>query len=537
MGILREIIARFSVSVDDKDLKKLDKSLATTRENLDKVATQGAVAFAALGYGAFELVSMASDATEQLNVIQQAFGDNGDAVLMWSDKMSKALGRSKYDLQNYAGQFGSFLEPLFKGTDQDIAGMSEQLSGLAVDLASFYNKSESESMMRLFSGLSGETEAVRRLGIDISDDALTEFNTKQSGGKDTRHSRNLNLREKTALRFQKIMADTVAKQGDAVRTADELANTTKRVTGQLHDLGVEAGKKLVPIVKDLFGAFEEYLLPAVTELAEESNVMQHAFELAGGAAGALAISFGLANKAALANALILGGLLLAFDDLRGGAEGAKTAMDAIAGKEEGDKTSSKDLEDKVISLLNYGSLIPALMDDLSALGLTSGKVGGKDAFGFVNVRQGLESIAADEKQRDLLDASRAGSLDEAKRRAIEARDPIAYANAFKSTGTVRPDDQTAAYLRDTKRDYEAGNTSHYDQDVANGVALPGTKGHSIAGDWRNAGRTNMSNLLQTGAIQINMYGDNNEKKVADHLGVMLRQTAAVIGDEKSGAKK
>lgn len=539
MSILREIIARFSVSVDDKDLKKLDKDLEKIRGNLDKVGTQAAVAFAAMGYGAFELVSMASHATENLNVLTQSFGDNKDEIMNWSVSMGKALGRSKYELQEYAGRFGSFLQPAFEGTDKDIAGMSEQLTQLALDLASFYDVSEEEAMMRISSGLRGETEAVRMWGIDLSDEGLTQFNTQQSGGKDTRHSRNLSMQEKNALRFAKILKDTEKKQGDLVRTQDEVAGSARRLKSQLNELGVEAGKKLVPIVKDLFAAFNEYLMPTLQDLAEETNGIQHAFELAGGAAVTLAAGFALANRAALINALVLGGLFIAFDELRGGAEGAKTALDKLAGKEEGDKSAYQSFNDFMsLHLAGGADLLSGNVADMalnagSAFNMAMGRGG---EFHTENGDAARARYGANYNAQDRNDSGgREASLAWAKQQAIDARDPEAYANAFKGTGSVLPDDPTAAYMRDTKADFERGNGSHLAQDIANGVAPADAKGEFNSATGKTEVYRGAGSIMAP--VTIHMYGDNNEHKVKDVFLEHIRQANAVVGDEKSGASK
>ncbi len=543
MSILRELIARFSISVDDKDLKKLDKDLEKIRGNLDKVGMQAGVAFAAMGYGAFELVSMASHATENLNVLTQSFGDNSDEIINWSAQMGKALGRSKYELQEYAGRFGSFLQPAFEGTDKDIAGMSEQLTQLALDLASFYDVSEEEAMMRISSGLRGETEAVRMWGIDLSDEGLTQFNTEQSGGKDTRHSRNLSMQEKNALRFAKILKDTEKKQGDLIRTQDEVAGSMRRVKSQMNELGVEMGKKLLPIVKDLFGAFEQHLLPGLQELATETNAVQHGFELAGGAAVTLAAGFAIANQAALVNALIMGALFIAFDELRGGAEGAKTMLDKLAGKEEGEKSAWQGFND-FVSLHGVGGA-DLLAGNITDMVLNAGEVAsmalGRGTNGF-HTEHGDAARArygANYTGQDTADAARPGALEEAKRRSIAARDPEAYAKAFIGSGSVAADDPTAAYMRDTKVDFERGNADHVAQDIANGVAPQGTTTQFNAATGKNEIYKGAGSVMAPVSITVN--GAQDPKATADaimeHMNTHFRQASAVLGDEKSGVTK
>lgn len=256
VALIRDVLARFTFLVDDKPATKLDKKIDKLKDKIANIAAVATTSFAAVGYGMYRLVDAASDAQESLNVLQQTFQGNSDAIVEWSKTMGKELGRSEFTLQDSVGKFGVFLQSMLKGTDADIASMSKKLSTLAVDLASFYNTSDEEAAMRLFSGISGETEAVRRLGVDISDKGLADFNKKK--GNKGRYE-DLSSAEKTMLRFEKIVADTVTAQGDAVRTADEWANSVRRVQDQIKDLAVRLGRRLMPIAKKVLDWVESFV--------------------------------------------------------------------------------------------------------------------------------------------------------------------------------------------------------------------------------------------------------------------------------------
>lgn len=275
MPLLRDVLARFAVLVDDTPLTKLDKRIERVKDNLAKFAkiTAGGLALGAAG--AYKLIDSASRAAEIMNVLQRTFEGNSDSIVAWSKTMSKELGRSEYSLQDYASKFGAFLEPQFRGTKQDISEMSKRLSELAVDLASFYNTSDEEASMRLFSGLSGETEAVRRLGIDISDTSLSDFNHKRG---DNRNMAQLNLQE-TLLRYEKILSDTVKKQGDAKLTASGWANSLRRLTDQFKTLSTRVGQLLIgPATKLLW--WGERMTQSFETLTLKTSAWQAAFATA-----------------------------------------------------------------------------------------------------------------------------------------------------------------------------------------------------------------------------------------------------------------
>ncbi len=307
MAVLREIIASFAVNVDNKPLTELDRKIDIVKANIARVAGIAATAFGVAAFGGYQLVEAASKAQESLNVLTTVFGQNSASVVNWSHTLGEAVGRSAYELQDAVGRFGAFLDPMFKGTDTDISKMSKKLSGLAVDLASFYNTSDEEAQMRLFSGMSGETEAVRRLGVDISDTALDDLN-KSMG--DNRRLASLTLQEKTLLRFKKIMIDTSKKQGDAERTAGNWANSLKRVNGQFKTMAVEYGQKLMPTALALLLRLEVATTAfgkAIDLVVFRTGTLQTALLMAGAAAGFYA---GKATLAALATGKLNQQLLL-----------------------------------------------------------------------------------------------------------------------------------------------------------------------------------------------------------------------------------
>jgi hypothetical protein len=291
---LRDVIARFAVHVDDTPLTKLDKQINVLSGRLKTFAGYATAAFAAATVGAYHLVEAASKVEENLNVIRVTFGESGEQHIKgWSEGIAKELSRSEFMIQDSVAKFGAFLKPMFAGTTVDIREMSKMLAELGVDLASFYNTSDEEAQMRLFSGMAGETEAVRRLGIDISDKALQQLD--KSKGRN-RPYKNMTAAEKNALRFEKIIIDTKDAQGDAARTAGGWANSLKRVQGQMHRMAVIMGKRLMPIALKMLEAFEGFLQTAekwFNNILVKSSALETAMLFIKVTATAAAVQFGI----------------------------------------------------------------------------------------------------------------------------------------------------------------------------------------------------------------------------------------------------
>lgn len=129
-----------------------------------------AVAFR-LGYGLLEFGKQAfqlgSDITEVENVVDVAFGGMADKAYEFAKTAKEQFGLSELVALKYAGTMRSVLNS--SGVEAGMATkMSTDLTGLAGDLASFYNISQDNAWEKIMSGMAGEIEPLRRLGINMS---------------------------------------------------------------------------------------------------------------------------------------------------------------------------------------------------------------------------------------------------------------------------------------------------------------------------------------------------------------------------------
>ncbi len=188
-------------------------------------------------------VKTASDIQEMQNLFSVTFGSAADDVEDWAKRTATATNRSRFDLQRTAAEFAAFLKPLGVAPAQ-IVPMSKALTALTTDIASFRNQTDQEVFTRLFSGLAGETEAVRRLGIDIGETAIKAELLAQ-GFKGT--TSEAEQSQKVIARFSLIMKQTADAQGDAARTIGSFENQAKGLSATITDLRVEIGQRLLPV--------------------------------------------------------------------------------------------------------------------------------------------------------------------------------------------------------------------------------------------------------------------------------------------------
>lgn len=192
-------------------------------------------------------IKAASDVQELQNLIAVTFGDATDSVRMWANETAKAVQRSQFSLLQAAGDFAAFLKPLGVAPER-ILPMSKALSALTTDIASFRNMADSEVAVRLFSGIAGETEAVRRLGIDLGQAAI-EAELLRMGFEGNAAEANQAL--KAQARYNLIIEQTRDAQGDAARTAGSFENQMKGLSATIRDVRIAIGQQLIPVATEI----------------------------------------------------------------------------------------------------------------------------------------------------------------------------------------------------------------------------------------------------------------------------------------------
>jgi hypothetical protein len=257
--ILREVLAIFGLTYDGDGEKKAEKGL-------DKLKTQASdlanIFGRILGAGGLiapfvHLTQMASDAEENLNLLNLAFGENAQKVVEWSNTAAPELQRSRFTLRELAAEFGGLLQPMV-GTNEQLAEMSTNLSQMAVDLSSARNIKEVEALQALQSGLAGNIIAMKRFGVNLSQVRVQQEALRRGWGKSTK---DLSQAQLATLRYSLIMKDLAFIQGDAAATAKGFANVSRGVRDALKDIGTEIGLFLLPAVESFLGTMLELLKP------------------------------------------------------------------------------------------------------------------------------------------------------------------------------------------------------------------------------------------------------------------------------------
>lgn len=249
--------SRFQKALKDA-LKDLDGFKKKTKETTDVLALlkdkwsllHSVMAGAAVYQAAqafMSTVNAASALEEQTNLLNVTFAENTDQVLAWSKTFSDSTGLAQSQIQGLAGQFGAVLKPLTGSLDA-ATEMSTAMAQLAVDTASFRNLRIEDTLEKLRSGLSGESEPLKQLGVVMTEATLQAYALKQGI---TAKVESLSIAQKTALRYGFILEGLRDAQGDATNTAGSYANSVRRLEGAFQKMQEEAGNRLLPAMTDL----------------------------------------------------------------------------------------------------------------------------------------------------------------------------------------------------------------------------------------------------------------------------------------------
>lgn len=189
-------------------------------------------------------IDYASDLAEVQNVVDVTFGSATEAINSWSKECLAAYGMNEVSAKRYAGTLGAMLKSSGLAGDA-IVDMSKDMVGLAGDMASFYNLDLETAFEKIRSGISGETEPLKQLGINMSVANLEAYALSQ--GITTAYNE-MSQAEQVMLRYNYLMSTTADAQGDFARTQDSYANQTRLLSESWLEFTGIMTEQLLPVL-------------------------------------------------------------------------------------------------------------------------------------------------------------------------------------------------------------------------------------------------------------------------------------------------
>ncbi|TCL56444.1 phage tail protein [Allofournierella massiliensis] len=246
-----------STALDNTGFKRgvnqVSGSLGGLRSVAGKLAAALAAAFAVqkvIQFGA-ACIQLGSDVAEVQNVVDVSFGGMAYKMEEFADTAITSFGMSELA----AKKTGSTYMAMAKGmgvADEAASDMAISLTGLSGDVASFFNISQEDAAYKLRSIFTGETEALKDLGV-----VMTQANLQQYAMANGMNSniQAMSQAERVALQYSFVMNSLKLAQGDFLRTQDSWANQTRILSMQWQQfmsiIGQALTTVLLPVVKML----------------------------------------------------------------------------------------------------------------------------------------------------------------------------------------------------------------------------------------------------------------------------------------------
>lgn len=291
-------------------LGKTSEEWKELSEKADKIGTSMTrkltVPILAAGAGAFKL---GADFEQALGKMEVVFEDNSKAIEEWAQNSLKDFGLARSTAITMASDFGA----LFKGMGislKDTEEWSKTLTERTMDLANFYDTTVEETTRALNAIVTGQTEPLRRFGINMTQATLQEY--AYSKGIRKKIS-DMTEAEKVQLRYNFVIERTNIAVGTTAREADTATGQLNRLKQSLIELGTGFSEHILPII-----------IPVIDGL---NNMIQKFSELSDGTKKF--IVYGGLVVAAIGPAVkLLSNLFKAISEI---SEGMKVAKGAIKG--------------------------------------------------------------------------------------------------------------------------------------------------------------------------------------------------------------
>lgn len=191
-----------------------------------------------------ESIELASGLVETQNVVDVTFEDSADTINKWAQDALNAYGITETKAKQYSSTLGAMLKSMGIADDQ-VLQMSMDMAGLAADMASFYNLDHDTAFEKIRSGISGETEPLKALGLNLSVANLNAFALEKGM---TKTFDKMTQAEQATLRYQYLLEATKDAQGDFARTGDSYSNEMRKLQTNLDRIKTEFGKGLLGVV-------------------------------------------------------------------------------------------------------------------------------------------------------------------------------------------------------------------------------------------------------------------------------------------------
>lgn len=302
---IRDIGILFGYKVDESSERKVEGSIKSLKSMASKVLGAVGITLSVAGIkSAIDgCVEVASSIEEMQNKFDVVFGDMRNEADKWAREYSDAIGRNKNDIKTYLADQQNLLVG-FGMTRQAGAEMAEQMTSLALDLASFGNMDETASVNAMTKAVMGESEAAKTLGAVLNDStraqAMATLGLKGTYDK-------LDQLTKMQVNYQAILQQSPDAIGDCQRSLDSYESTKKRYIAKLKEIKTIVGQFFLPTYQKILSIGAKGLtmirdwLQKLTDLTDKLGGSQRVLSVLAAAFTAMLVAMNLKKIGAAIN--------------------------------------------------------------------------------------------------------------------------------------------------------------------------------------------------------------------------------------------
>ena len=222
-------------------------------------------------------IDLASDLQEVQNVVDTAFPHMSQQVEDFAQSAISSAGLSETAAKKYLGTYGTMAKS-FGFTEEAAFNLSATMVQLAGDVSSFYNISTDEAYTKLMAIFTGETEALKELGVVMTETELNAYAMEKGLDKGTQ---GMGKQEEAALRLEYAMEALSAAQGDFVKTSDSWANQTKILSENWNSFSASIGEGLINYLTPAVQFINDSVMPALQDMADRFADMKYWSDILG----------------------------------------------------------------------------------------------------------------------------------------------------------------------------------------------------------------------------------------------------------------
>ena len=252
-----------------KAANAVDKQTEKIKSAFGKIAKAVGLALSVTAIISFgkSCIELGSALAEVQNVVDVTFGAMSETINHFARDALEQFGLSETSAKKYTSTLGAMLKSMGIATNQ-AAEMSMEMAGLAADMASFYNLENDVAFEKIRAGISGETEPLKQLGINMSVANMEAYALSQGI---TKAYNAMSQQEQAILRYNYLLSVTKDAQGDFARTSDGWANQVRVLTERFNALKAAIGQGLIAVLTPVIRVLNQLLAKILTVTDAFSN--------------------------------------------------------------------------------------------------------------------------------------------------------------------------------------------------------------------------------------------------------------------------